>query len=47
MDYFTFTDGGTGRFTSASGGGVEIGAVDVRDGSFTLEMTGVISYSRR
>ena len=47
MDYFTFTNGGTGRFTFASGGGVEVGVVDLGDGSFTLQMEGVISYSRR
>ena len=47
MDYFTFTDGGTGRFTFASGGGLEVGVVDLGDGSFTVQMEGVISYSRR
>ena len=47
MDYFTFTDGGTGRFTFASGGGMEIGSVDLGDGSFTVDMEGVVSYSRR
>jgi hypothetical protein len=46
-DDFTFTDGGTGRFTFASGGGVEEGSVDLSDGSFTVQMEGVISYSRR
>ena len=47
MDYFTFHDGGTGRFTFASGGGVDIGAVDFRDSSFSFQMAGVISYSKR
>jgi hypothetical protein len=46
-DYFTFTDGGTGRFAFASGGGVEVGVVDLDDNSFTVQMEGVISYSRR
>ncbi len=46
MDYFTFHDGGTGRFTFASGGGVDIGAVDLRDFSFSFQMAGVISYSK-
>lgn len=47
MDDFTFTDGGTGRFAFASGGGTEVGSVDLGDGSFTVHMEGVISYSRR
>lgn len=46
-DYFTFTDGGGGRFTFASGGGVEMGVVDLGDNSFTVQMEGVIAYSRR
>ena len=47
MDDVTFEDGGTGRFTFASGGGLEMGTVDFSDGSFTLQMTGVIAYSKR
>ena len=47
MDEFTFVDGGTGRFTFASGAGVEIGSVDFGDFTFTVEMSGVISYSKR
>ena len=47
MDEVTFEDGGTGRFTYASGGGVEMGSIDINDGSFTLQMTGVIAYSKR
>jgi hypothetical protein len=47
MDYFTFVDGGTGRFTFASGSGMEVGSVDLGDGSFTLQMEGAISYSKR
>ena len=46
-DYLTFDDEGTGRFNFASGGGVEIGSVDLSDGSFTLQMAGEISYSKR
>jgi hypothetical protein len=46
-DYFTFEDGGTGRFTFATGGGVEAGSVDVRTNEFTLRMEGVIAYSKR
>jgi len=46
-DDITFENGGAGRFTFASGGGVEMGAVDFNDYSFTLQMTGVIAYSKR
>jgi hypothetical protein len=47
MDYVTFIDGGTGRFSFASGGGIEMGTTDLGDGSFTLQITGVIAYSRK
>ena len=50
MDVITFDDRGTGRFNFASGGGVEVGSVNLPpegDGSFILHMEGVISYSRR
>lgn len=47
MDYFTFHDGGTGRFTFASGRGVDIGAVDLRDFSSSFQMAGLISYGKR
>jgi hypothetical protein len=47
MDYVTFQDGGTGRFTFASGGGIDLGAVDFGDFSFTMQMTGVIAYKRK
>ncbi|MDJ0654076.1 MAG: hypothetical protein QNJ40_07990 [Xanthomonadales bacterium] len=47
IDRFTFVDGGTGRFTFASGGGLESGFVDVTDFSFSIKMKGVINYSRR
>ena len=47
MDYVTFVNGGTGRFTFASGGGVEMGTVDFNDFSFNLQMTGVIAYKRK
>ena len=43
-DEFTFVDGGTGRFTEASGGGVEIGVFHFLDDVFELEMDGVVSY---
>ena len=41
MHHSTFVDGGTGRFTYASGGVIEMGAVDFRDMSMTVQMTGV------
>ena len=47
MDYFTFDNGGDGRFNIALGEGVELGSLDVSSGAFTLEMTGVISYSKK
>jgi hypothetical protein len=47
MDYFTFIDGGTGRFTFASGGGIEMGSVDFNDFSFTVTMTGEIAYRKK
>jgi hypothetical protein len=47
MDYITYVDGGTGRFTHASGGGVEIGSVNFNDFSFTVSMTGVIAYKKK
>jgi len=40
-------DGGTGRFLFASGGGIEIGSVNFGDGSFVVELTGMISYKRK
>ena len=47
MDYITYTDGGTGRFTYASGGGLEMGSVNFNDFSFTISMTGVIAYKKK
>lgn len=47
QDEFTFVDGGTGRFTTASGGGIEFGVADLGDGSANWRMDGVISYKRR
>ncbi|NNK33678.1 MAG: hypothetical protein HKP02_11170 [Xanthomonadales bacterium] len=47
VDQFEFVDGGTGRFTFASGGGEETGSVDFRDFSFTVRMTGVIAYKKK
>ena len=48
-DVVTFIDGGTGRFTFASGGGVEIGTVDFSQmpPSFTIYMEGEIAYKRK
>jgi hypothetical protein len=46
-DDFTFHDGGTGRFTFASGGGIDLGSVDFNDFSFTMQMTGVIAYKKK
>lgn len=48
-DFFTFVDGGTGRFSEADGGGVEAGYVDFSAGpipgaAFALDMMGVIRY---
>jgi hypothetical protein len=47
MDYVTYVDGGTGRFTYASGGGLEMGSVNFNDFSFTVSMTGVIAYKKK
>ena len=46
MDYFTFENGGTGRFTFASGGGVEVGSVDFSTFEFEIQMEGVIAYKK-
>ncbi len=46
QDFFTFVNGGTGRFANASGGGVEFGVADLSDGSAQWRMEGVISYGR-
>ena len=42
-----FHDGGTGRFTFASGDAVDIGLFNTGDGSITIQMIGVIAYSKR
>jgi len=47
MDYFTFDSGGDGRFNIASGTGVDVGSLNMADGAFTIEMTGVISYGKK
>lgn len=49
MDEVAFVDDGTGRFTFASGGGVEIGSVNFAETppSFTLQMTGEIAYKKK
>lgn len=46
QDSFTFVSGGTGRFATASGGGIEFGIADLGDGSAAWRMEGVISYKR-
>ena len=47
MEDSAFHDGGTGRFTFASGNAMDIGSLNVLDGSITMQMTGVIDYSKR
>lgn len=47
LDEITFTDGGSGRFTTASGYGIESGAVNLDTGEFTVVMEGFINYSRQ
>ena len=47
MDYVTFENGGTGRFRFASGGGIEMGMLDFNDLSLTMQMNGVIAYSKK
>lgn len=47
MDTVTFVDGGTGRFTFASGNASEMGTVNFTNFAFTTEISGVINYSRR
>jgi len=42
-----FHDGGTGRFTFASGNGVDIGSLNTANGSISMQMTGVIAYGKR
>jgi hypothetical protein len=46
-DDVTFHSGGTGRFTFASGDAIDIGTFNMGDGSITIQMTGVIAYSKR
>lgn len=43
-DDFSFVDGGTGRFTFASGGGVETGLFHFFTDEFTVQMNGTITY---
>jgi len=45
-DGFTFTDGGTGRFAHASGGGWEHGSLNFDTGAFSLWMDGDIAYQK-
>lgn len=47
MEVSTFHNGGTGRFTFASGSGVDIGSFNTADGSITMQITGVIAYGKR
>ncbi|MDH3512229.1 MAG: hypothetical protein OER85_15370 [Gammaproteobacteria bacterium] len=49
-DTIAFVDGGTGRFSIASGQAYEVGSVNLPpfgDGALTAEMHGTISYSRK
>ena len=46
QDDFTFVDGGTGRFTFASGGGTEVGTYNFGTNEFWVHMEGVISYGK-
>jgi hypothetical protein len=47
-DEVTFVDGGTGRFTFASGNGIEMGVVDFDDdGSLTMQISGRIAYKKK
>ena len=47
MDYFTFDSRGDGRFNIASGEGVDVGSLNMANGAFMMEMTGVISYGKK
>ncbi len=47
MEASTFHNGGTGRFTFASGNAVDMGWLDTGDGSITMQMSGVIAYGKR
>lgn len=49
-DTITFVDGGTGRFTFATGEAYEVGTANMPpfgDGAITAEMHGTISYSKK
>ena len=45
-DFVTFVDGGTGRFSFASGEVIDVGSVNFADETFTLHMKGEIAYSK-
>jgi hypothetical protein len=45
-DDVTFVDGGTGRFSHASGGGSERGVFNLVSNEWTFRMEGTVSYSR-
>jgi hypothetical protein len=47
IDTFEFVDGGTGRFTFASGGGTETGFFNQGTGEWSLVMEGTIAYDRK
>jgi hypothetical protein len=47
MEDSAFQNGGTGRFTFASGNAVDIGSFNTGNGSITIQMIGVIAYSKR
>ena len=47
MEVSAFHDGGTGRFTFASGNAVDMGSLNTGDGSIMMQMTGRIAYGKR
>jgi len=46
QDEFTFVNGGTGRFTFASGGGTEMGTFNFNTFDSSVHMEGVVSYGK-
>lgn len=47
MEDSEFHDGGTGRFTFASGNGIDIGTFNTETGALTIQITGEIAYGKR
>jgi hypothetical protein len=46
-EHLTFIDGGTGRFTFASGNGIDIGTFDPVEGIITIQTVAEIRYSKK